>query len=301
MQTIYLKLIAVPILWGGTFIAGRVASAELPPLGSGFLRFVFASLTLLFAVGIFEKLTPFGKLNWRQWLGTALLGATGIFVYNLCFFSALAIISASRTSLFVALNPVMTTVLAYLVLREPVTKMKALGIGVALIGVWIVVTRGDLSQLMAGFGRGELFMLCAVFSWAVYTLINRWLLQAKAQRSNPLSVLQMVCLAACWGAIFLGLACAFQHPEIFTFNRLSSISTKTWVSLAFLGILGTAVAFVWYAQGLSKLGAARTVIFNNLVPVFGVLLGWLILKEPLSLSLLIGGAMAVTGVFLVNR
>ena len=66
-------------------------------------------------------------------------------------------------------------------------------------------------------------------------------------------------------------------------------------------MLGTAVAFVWYYEGIRQLGAARTVVFNNLVPIFGVLLGWLVLGEPVSASLIIGGGMALAGVFLVNR
>ena len=73
------------------------------------------------------------------------------------------------------------------------------------------------------------------------------------------------------------------------------------LSLAFLGCLGTAVAFVWYYQGIMQLGAPRTVVFNNLVPIFGVLLSWLILSEPMSWSLVLGGSVAVLGVFLVNR
>jgi drug/metabolite transporter (DMT)-like permease len=67
--------------------------------------------------------------------------------------------------------------------------------------------------------------------------------------------------------------------------------------LVFLGVLGTAVAFVWDYEGLRQLGAARTVVFNNLVPVFGVLLGWLILGEPLSASLLAGGGWRFLGCF----
>jgi drug/metabolite transporter (DMT)-like permease len=84
------------------------------------------------------------------------------------------------------------------------------------------------------------------------------------------------------------------------FTRFGAIPFSVWVSLFFLGVIGTAVAFVWYAQALQQLGAAKTVVFNNLVPVFGVFFGWALLGENLSFSLLLGGTIAVTGVFIVN-
>lgn len=89
-------------------------------------------------------------------------------------------------------------------------------------------------------------------------------------------------------------------PELPTLQAAWS-TAEVWFSLAFLGLLGTALAFVWYYEGLRQLGAARTVVFNNLVPVFAVLISWLVLNEPLNLSLIIGGVMAIAGVFLVNR
>ena len=86
---------------------------------------------------------------------------------------------------------------------------------------------------------------------------------------------------------------AHYQADAFTFD--------VWASLLCLGVLGTAVAFVWYCEGIRRLGTARTVVFTNLVPVFGVLPGWLVLGEPLSASLVLGGVLAITGVFLVNR
>ena len=82
---------------------------------------------------------------------------------------------------------------------------------------------------------------------------------------------------------------------------ITTLTWQVWASLAFLGILGTAVAFVWFYEGIQALGMSRAVVFNNLVPLFGVLLAWLILNEPIHPSLLLGGALAVAGVFLVNR
>ncbi len=287
---IYLRLTCVPMLWGGTFIAGRVISAHLPPATAGFIRFVFATLALLAALHFTEGLRALTTLTRRQLLGTMALGATGILMYNLLFFTALSVLPAGRTSLIIALNPVVTLLLAAVLMGERLHFTRWLGVALALLGVWVVVTRGDLSQIAQSVGKGELSMFGAVCAWAVYTLLGRKLLQG-------LSPVLATLWAAIWGTLFLGLLALRDIPHV----HAASFTPEVWAGLVFLGVFGTAVAFVWYYEGIRQLGAARTVVFNNLVPIFGVLLGWLILGEALSVSLLVGGVMAVGGVFLVNR
>jgi drug/metabolite transporter (DMT)-like permease len=217
------------------------------------------------------------------------LGATGILSYNLFFFSALAILPASRCSMIVALSPVMTLLLARIALKEKLNLRKGLGTVIALLGVWIVITQGDLSQLLTSVGRGELLMFGAITSWAIYTLISKTMLVG-------LSPLLTTALAIAWGTTFLGLSAIVEIPKL----NAQAFNIQVWASLLFLGVMGTAVAFVWYNQAIQKLGAQKTVVFNNLVPIFGVIFAWALLNEPLTVSLVVGGLIAVAGVFIVN-
>jgi drug/metabolite transporter (DMT)-like permease len=294
MLSIYLRLLCVPIIWGGTFIAGRIASNQLAPIDSAIARFVFAAISLLLALQLTEGFSQVRRLTKKQWLGCFALGATGIFLYNVFFFGALKILPAGRTSMFVALNPVITVILAFVVLREKLSRLKVFGMALALLGVWTVVTQGEFSRLLSAFGKGELLMLGAVTSWATYTLISRKLLAG-------LSPLLATTMASCCGLLLLLFYAVTTQDIGNSWQTMRSMNANTFWSLLFLGVLGTAVAFVWYNQALKALGAAKTVVFNNLVPVFGVLQAWLILNEPLSLSLLVGGVIAIAGVFLVNR
>ncbi len=283
----------MPIIWGGTFIAGRIASAQLNPVNAALLRFAFAAAALLIALKVLEGFAQVTKLTPKQWLGCIALGLIGIFLYNLFFFAALGLLPAGRVSMFVALNPVVTVLLAFIFLKEKLSAQKIAGISLALVGVWIVVTGGNLSRLVEAFGQGELLMMGAVISWAVYTLISRKLLVGL----SPLLATTMA--SSCGFVMLLFYALATQNPQT-AWASILAVNSNTLLSLVFLGVLGTAVAFVWYNQALKALGAAKTVVFNNLVPVFGVLQAWLILNEPLTYSLLLGGAIAVAGVFLVN-
>lgn len=290
LTTLYARLASVPLIWGGTFIAGRVVAAHLPPATAAVLRFVLAALALLAAVQVSRGFASMWRLDRRQLVATAMLGATGVLAYNLLFFQALTLLPAGRASVIVALNPVVTLLLAAAVLGDRLSPLRWGGAAMALAGVWIVVTRGDLSQLAQALGRGELAMFGAVCAWAGYTLIGRTML-----RGVP--PLVATAWAALWGVLFLVPIAALERGEV----HAADITAGTLAGLVFLGVLGTAVAFVWYSEGVQRLGSARAVVFNNLVPVVGVALGWVLLGEPVGASALVGGALAVAGVFVVNR
>jgi len=285
----YAKLVAVPAIWGGTFIAGRILALAVPAAVGSLLRFIVAVLALLAAAWWFEGGLP--RLSRRQLIGTLLLGATGIFAYNLFFLGALARLPASRTSLIIALNPIVTIAAASLLLGERMSERRWLGVAVALAGVWIVVSRGDVFGSVGGaVGLGELLMFGGVCSWAAYTLIGRRVLAG-------LTPLAATTWASIWGVMLLALAAA---PDLRDLGA-EDLTLPVVLSVLYLGVLGTAVGFVWYYQAVQRLGASRTVIFNNLVPVFGATFGVLLLGEPLLPSMLLGGAIAVAGVMLVTK
>jgi len=139
-------------------------------------------------------------------------------------------------------------------------------------------------------GAGELLMFGGVCSWAAYTLIGRRVL-------TGLTPLAATTYAALWGTAMLALAASRDLTRL----QASDFTLPVLLSVLYLGVLGTSVAFVWYYQAVQRLGAARTVIFNNLVPVFGASFGVLLLGEPLLPSMLLGGLVAIAGVMLVTR
>jgi drug/metabolite transporter (DMT)-like permease len=179
-----------------------------------------------------------------------------------------------------------------IVFGERLQQHRWLGILLALSGVWIVLSKGDPSLLLQRVGRGEWLMLGGACCWAIYTVVGRYALNGEAAAS-PLALTTVTTL---WGALMLTAGMPLEWDGW----QVHDISFAAWASIVYLGAGGTALAFVWYAEGLQQLGAARTAVFNNLVPVFGVLFGTLLLGEPLLISMLIGGAVAITGVTLTN-
>lgn len=289
---VYIKLALVAMFWGGTFIAGRVLAHAMPPLVAAAARFAVAVVLLLFVAWRLEGGLP--RLNKSQLLTTASLGLTGIFLYNFCFFSALARMPAGRTALFVALNPIVTAIAAAVLMGERLGKIKWVGAAIAFCGVSIVITRGDpvgaLHDIGQSLGAGEVLMLGAVSSWAAYTLIGRHALKG-------LTPIAATTYAALWGLLFLTLSASGSVAQVDWVN----LGWRIWAAIAYLGAIGTVIGFVWYYEGVKAIGASRTAVFNNLVPVCGTTLATLLLGEPVLASMVVGGLLAIGGVMLANR
>ena len=286
------KLVMVAALWGGTFIAGKILAQSLPLMTAAFGRFFVASVLLVFVAVKMEGRLP--RLNREQILLTAVLGFTGIFLYNICFFGALARVPAGRTSLFVSLTPIVTAILAGLIFSERLGVRRWVGIVVALIGAIVVITRGDLiggtADISQSLGLGELMMLGAVLSWATYTLISRKVLET-------LSPIVATTYGTLWGFVFLSIGAVGEFKDI----NWMLLDWRVWTSVFYLGAFGTVLGFVWYYQGIQTVGPSRTAIFTNLVPAFGVLFSAVLLGEPILTSMVVGGLIAVLGVSLVNK
>ena len=285
----YAKLTLMALLWGGTFVGGRVATGELAPPAVALWRYAIAVVALLAIARVLEG--GLGRLNARQWIGVVLLGATGVLVFNLCFMYGLSRVPASRASLIMAVNPAVTLLGAVIFLRERPTRGKVIGIAVALAGVAVVLSHGNPANLVRGsVGVGEVVLLGCPLAWAANTLV--------AKRMLPdVSAIAATTWSAIVGTAMLAVVNAFTGTTLAPLGA----SWRAWAALLFLATLGTAVALVLFYDGVRRIGAARASVFINLVPVFAVMLGVLLLGEPLELSMVTGGALVVAGVCILNR
>jgi len=287
MIGIYLHLYLAAFFWGGTFVAGRSLSGVVDPVSAAFFRFAIASMLLL---AITIKRESLRRISRHQLLVVFALGASGIFAYNLFFFNGLTLIAAGRASLIIALNPVFITIASALIYREPLPKRRMLGIVLSVTGAIIVITQGQpLSIFDSGIGRGELLIFGCVISWTLYSVIGKTAMKG-------LSPLVSVCYSAIAGTILLFFAALLQGD----LAAVVSYPLTAHISLIYLGMFGTVIGFLWYFQGILAIGPSRAAVFINFVPVNGVLLATLILGEPLTLSLLAGGILVISGSYLAN-
>jgi drug/metabolite transporter (DMT)-like permease len=285
----YLKLLLTAIFWGGTFIAGRVVAKNIDPFSAAFLRFAIASVFLLLLTWKIEGKLP--ALKRGQILPIVLLGMTGIFAYNVFFFSGLKVIEAGRAALIVATIPIFIAVFSSCFFREKLTLIKVAGILISVSGAVIVVSRGNPVEILGGgLGWGELYIFGCVLSWTTYSLIGKAMM-------NSLSPLVLITYSVVVGAVGLFVP-AYLNGMI---RNLTHYSATDWIGIIYLAIFGTVIGFVWYYEGIKKIGATKAGLFINFVPISAILLAFFILKEPITLSLLIGAILVCSGVYLTNR
>ena len=285
----YVKLVLVALVWGASFIAGRVVSAEMDAPTAALWRYFIATTVLIAFVFATEHGLP--RLKGRQWWDVVLLGVVGVSAYNLCFMYGLQTVSASRASLIIALIPAATLIGGAMFLHESLTAWRILGIVIALLGVAVELGGGNPLALFAGrAGLGEAALFGCVLSWAAYTLLSKRLL------GEGVSTLAATTYAALAGTLML-IATSAATGNL----ALPHVSVRAWLAIAFIGVFSTALAYVWFCDGVRVIGPARTSVFINLVPVVAIALGVLLLDEKLEASMVTGAVLVLSGVFIINR
>ena len=284
----YIKLFLTAVFWGGTFIAGRIVAKDVGPFSAAFLRFASASVFLLFITWRVEGKLP--KIKRQQIIPVILLGMTGVFAYNVFFFKGLKIIEAGRASLIIANNPIFITLLASYFFKEKLNSIKVTGIIISVIGAIIVISRGNLIEILNGnVGWGEFYIFCCVLTWVAYSLIGKAIM-------TDMSPLVSVSYSAIVGAVALFFPAYFEGIV----RDMGHYSAQQWLAIFYLGFFGTVLGFVWYYQGIKIIGPMKASQFINFVPISAVLLAFFILGEPITLSLLVGAIFVISGVYLTN-
>lgn len=289
---VYLKLAAVTMIWGGTFVAGRFLADSLNPLLAASLRFLLASLALLLFMAAAR--IPLARPNRKQWLQLMVLGFFGIFFYNLCFFYGLQYINASRASLIVALNPAVIALASWLLFQERLSRVKLFGIGICLAGAGLVIVSRNqqLFNGAAGAWIGDLLIFGCVLGWGIYSLYSREL-------NHSLGPLQTVTYSILVGTVMLWATSAVRGE--LRLEALAALDFGQFFSLLYLGVLGSALAYIWYYDGIRKIGATRSGVFIALNPLTAVILGALLLGEHMTLPMYLGGGLILGGIYLCNK
>lgn len=290
MRLTYLKLIATVFFWGTNFAVGKFAVQSLGPYTTAFLRFSVGALLLMPILyrthGHIPKLT---KSQWGWVLASAI---TGVFLYNVFFFTGIRYLPTVRASLVIAFAPISITLGNRIFFSEKVTLIKWAGIFVSIIGAATVLTHGNFSTFLSGntWGLGEILIMGCVFSWTIYTLLGR-----AALRTMP--ALTLSAFSALVGAVLLFIP-ALQQGLV---TQLSNVSWQALASVMYMGSTATALGFIWYYEAVKKIGATKAAVVGNLTPVFAALIAVTLLGEELTWTTLVGGTLVLAGVWLTTQ
>ncbi len=283
-----LPLVVVTLLWGNSFIAVKHIVAYVSPLELVALRFVPVALTFA-AILLPTRGARVRDLIREEGWRLAFLGLTGAVLYNVFLGWGETHVPAGTASLIIALNPAFIYILSLVVLGEAFRWQRALGLAIAFAGLFVIIRWGSGRNLTLSNAKYFLITMLAPTMWSVYTVSGK----AVIARHPPLLVTGVSMMMA--GLFSL----AFVRPSLLL--RLSTFPLSFWGAVLFLAWPCTVFAFLIWFGALEHQEASRVAGFVYLIPMFSVSFSHWLLGEPITLSLLLGAAILIAGVWLVNR
>jgi len=289
-KTAYIFLVLTTLFWSGNFIVGKAASYfDIPPFTLNFYRWTFAWLILApFTIKEIIKKKNYILENIKLII---VLGITSITIFNSIVYYSLNFTQVISGVLMISTIPVMIIIFCWLFKIEKTNIYQILGIIFSLSGVIVIITKANFNLLVnLNFNKGDLWMVVAMFSWAMYSA----LLRKKKLEISQLSLLQTIISA---GLIFLLPAYLIELALGYKANiHLPFILTLTYVVL-FPGL----ASFIFWIKGIAMIGSNRAGIFLHLMPIFSTIMAILIFKEKFMFFHLVGAVLIITGIVLSSK
>ena len=286
----YIFLILTTLFWSGNFIVGKAASLyDIPPFTLNFYRWTFAWLILApFTLNEIIRKKNYILENIKL---VVVLGITSITIFNSIVYYSLNFTQVISGVLMISTIPVMIIIFCWLFGIEKTNIYQVLGVMFSLLGVVVIITKANLDILLnLNFNKGDLWMVVAMFSWAMYSA----LLRKKKLNLSHISFLQTIISA---GLIFLIPAYLIEMALGYKLNvHLPFILTLSYVVI-FPGL----ASFFFWIKGISIIGSNRAGIFLHLMPIFSALMAMIIFKEKFMTYHFIGALLIILGIILSSK
>jgi drug/metabolite transporter (DMT)-like permease len=279
----YLSAILGMLMWSSSFIATKIAYRAVSPILLCVIRFAIASVIMMIMRLMQKKRT---RIPLRDQRNIILSAAAGISVYYVLENIALQYTTASAASFIEAAYPIITVLIGVWIYHEKTSKRMLAGIFISIIGVLIL--SGFSTSEGSGL-KGDILLLIDGALWGFYNFLVQRI--PKEYDNFSVSYYQML-----WGTVMF-LPMLFLEKPVFT-----NITSETIIAILYLSTGCSVAAFLLYNYGLSGISASSASAIMNLMPLFGVLLSFLILHETISLSQIAGGILIMLGVYIsTNR
>jgi drug/metabolite transporter (DMT)-like permease len=283
-----------------TGVLAAVVSSAIGGIAGGATRFVVHATDPV-TLGVFRfgtgflillPIALFLKSRWpkgRDWIAVTALGILFFFAFSILFNLAYTYTTAARGALTLSTMPLMTMLVGAALGIETLTVHKTAGVLIAMTGVLFALAFG-LSNAPAGAWRGELVMFAATFCMSLYNVWSRPFIA----RSDPLAFLTAGMGAAAFCLLVWALA-------IHGFDAAAQFGTPQWLAIAYLGVIGSARAFILWVFALSRTSPTKTAVTITVNPVFASIVGAVAIGEGIGLNLIVGLAAVAIGIWLAAR
>ena len=286
----YFLLILTTIFWSGNFIVGKAASIyEIPPFSLNFYRWFFAGLILMpFTIKelINKKNYIFSNLGFF-----IILGITSITIFNSIVYYSLYYTQVISGVLMISTIPVWIIFISSMLNIEKTNIFQIIGVALSLTGVIFIITKADIDLIKnLDFNKGDLTMVIAMFSWALYSS----LLKKKKYEISQITLLQVVIIT---GLIFL-IPIYFIEMSM---GNLIKLGKPFYLTLSYVVLFPGLASFFFWIKGIGIIGANRAGAFLHLMPIFGAIMAMVIFDEKFMFYHFLGAIFIIAGITLSNK
>jgi drug/metabolite transporter (DMT)-like permease len=280
--------ILATLIWSGNFVIARGIYKQIPPVALGFYRWLTASILILPVS--FSYLKSDFRLLLKSWKLVLIASVTGISMFNTFIYIGSHYTSAINLALIGnTVSPIVSVILAAIFLKEKISGLKTAGIIFCVSGILFLLTKGDFRNLVnMHFSIGDGWMVLAAISFSVYTIMAR-------KKPAAISFLGFLSATFIAGTIMLFpfyLREATYQP--FTWN------SKLVYVMLYLGLGTSIISFFSWNYSIKQIGASRTALFGNLIPIFSSIEAVIFLNEPFTTIHLISMLLVFAGLVLAN-
>lgn len=284
-------LLGACFFWAASFIATKKALDSTPPLTVVTLRLIVSALCFLLWIIIAKQAIPFRGVRRLGRLFVLSLFGTGLH-YGIQTLG-MELTTASNASLYAVTGPITITIIAVIFLGEKITLKKTLGIGIALLGVIMVMGYETLINFdLEGHLLGDLMVLASIFMWGVFSVLGKGM-------TRQLGALPLTAAVTFMGALYM-IPLGFWEIDRRSFS-LSSITPGAWGAIAFLGITCSFLATLLYFYALEKSEAQKVGVYLYTIPPMTYIIAAIFLKETIGLNLVLGSLVVFAGVYLTEK
>jgi drug/metabolite transporter (DMT)-like permease len=283
-----LMLIVMSIVWGLNFTAIKGALSDFQPLTFNAIRFSTSSLFLLVVLWLRERSISVQRKDLARFVMLAIVGNT---VYQLFFINGIALTTATNSSLILATTPIFIILFGSFLNVEKITSRIVQGVILSFLGVVLIVLGGGSSLTFSDQSLlGDLLIVANPICWSIYTVLSKPMLK----EYSPLKLTAVTMAIGAVPLVVIGI------PSLGTQNW-ASISVNAWLGLAFSSFLAIGIGYVLWYTGVSRIGSARTSLYDNLVTVFAVASAWVLLSESMTAIQIAGAVLVFVSLYIVRR
>ena len=286
----YIFLLLTVTFWAGNFIVGKFASFyEVPPFSLNFYRWFFAWLILLpFTIPEIIKKKQYIINNYKLFI---ILGVTSITIFNSIVYYSLNFTQVISGVLMISTIPVMIMFFSFILKIEKTNLFQIIGVILSFMGVIIIITKANFEILKnLDFNKGDITMVVAMFSWALYST----LLKRQKYELSQISLLQVV---ISFGLIFLIPVYLIEYQIGFRIN----LNTPFILILSYVVLLPGLASFILWIKGISLIGANRSGVFLHLMPIISAIMAMIFFNEKFMFYHMLGACFIITGILLSNK